>query len=234
MFTTQSVDTWYYIGNATGAFSYMIKAQGITFDIDTVKQFTNIGTVAGLTSGGRTVAWGNYDNDGWDDAVCSGVLYHNNGEGTFTYTGISFGTNTSWGDFNGNGWLDAVSVTYPMGLWRSGGDGSFTNFTDSLAFIDYNNPKNGAGFGNINGDGWLNLYVTYSETWYDPPGTPIYYADHLYLNEGGTSLIEVTDSFAPVISAEAYTRSISFCDFDTDGDQDIYIGAYRLLQIGFW
>jgi len=217
--------TWYYIGDEGGAYPYMIRARGIYFDIDTLRQFKNVADSAGL-SGGRTVAWGDYDNDGDDDVVCSGTLYRNNGDGTFTDVGISMGGNTSWGDFSGDGLLDAVSITYPLKLWRNNGDGTFTDVADSMGFVDYDEPKNCGGFGDIDGDGWLDLYVSYSEVWGD---IPVYYPDHLYKNMAGTLFVEVTDSFAPAVSDDRYSRGIHFCDFDTDGDQDIYISCYRLL-----
>jgi len=222
-----SEDTWYYIGDSEGAFPYMVYALGVYFDIDTVRQFHDIAEDAGISSG-RTVAWGDYNNDGYDDFIATGVLYKNNKNGTFTNTGISFGGKSSWGDFNGDGQLDVVTIAYPLRLWRNDGWDSFTNVADEMGFVDYDEPKNCAAFGDINGDGWLDLYVSYSENWND--GDPIYYSDHLYINMAGTLFVEVTDSLAPAITEDRYSRGVHYCDFDMDGDQDIYVSCYRLLK----
>ncbi len=229
-----SENTWYYIGNSSNPLPYMIRAEGIYFNKDTIKQFTNVADQSELPDTNLyTVAIADYDKDGFDDVLCTSLLYHNDGDGTFSATGINFGGggHSSWGDFTGDGLLDVVTATYPLKLWRNNGDGTFTNVADSMAFVDYDEPKKCAGFGDINGDGWLDLYVAYGEH-REAPGSPfIYHSDHLYLNQAGTLFVEVTDSFAPVIKEEKrYSRSISFCDFDTDGDQDIYVGCYRLLK----
>ena len=220
-------DTWYYIGDGDGAYPYMIRARGIYFDIDSVKRFTEVSAEASV-HGGRTVSWGDYDLDGYDDIAARGTLLHNEGDGTFSEISAGITGHNAWGDFDGDGLLDLTGITYPMKLYRNEGGGIFSDAAAELGFVDYDQPKNGAAFGDIDGDGWLDLYVTYSETWHDPPDSPEYFSDHLYRNVAGTLFVEVTDSFAPVISDERYSRGVSFCDFDCDGDQDIYISCYRL------
>ena len=63
------------------------------------------------------VAWGDYDNDGFADAIVAGQgavtkVYHNNGDGTFTDEHAALPTivahSVSWGDFDGDGDLDLL------------------------------------------------------------------------------------------------------------------------------
>lgn len=81
--------------------------------------------VANLGHWGMGVAVGDYDNDGWEDLYVtnygSNVLYHNNGDGTFTdmttkaRVGLgpfTWSTGAAWGDYDGDGLLDLFVAGY--------------------------------------------------------------------------------------------------------------------------
>jgi hypothetical protein len=93
--------------------------------------FTDVTHAAGVanSNNNRGVVWGDYDNDGYLDLyVVNGgsfqgnepnVLYHNNGDGTFTEIPDAAGARgdtegrgdgAAWGDFNNDGFLDLYVV----------------------------------------------------------------------------------------------------------------------------
>src|ERR1700733_7748049 len=73
---------------------------------------------------GQGVAVADYDNDGFPDMYVTGygraILYHNNGNGTFTDVTAKAGvadegawsTSAGWFDFDKDGWLDLVVTNY--------------------------------------------------------------------------------------------------------------------------
>ncbi|MGI9244024.1 MAG: FG-GAP-like repeat-containing protein, partial [Verrucomicrobiales bacterium] len=72
----------------------------------------------------------------------------------------------------------------------------------------------GAAFGDVDGDGDLDLYVCH----YDA-------ANALYLNSGDGVFTDVTDAWA--CGLVDCSHSASFCDYDQDGDLDLYVLTNR-------
>jgi enediyne biosynthesis protein E4 len=80
--------------------------------------------VAGEAHYGQGVAVGDFDNDGYPDLYVTGygraILYHNNGNGTFTdvtaKSGVAdeagWSTSAGWFDYDKDGWLDLVVTNY--------------------------------------------------------------------------------------------------------------------------
>jgi len=89
--------------------------------------FTDVTAHAGVGAEGlfgMGVAVGDYDNDGFPDLLVLGygrcILYHNNGDGTFTdvsaHAGVAnlgkWGSSAAWFDYNNDGLLDLVVANY--------------------------------------------------------------------------------------------------------------------------
>ena len=89
--------------------------------------FTDVTEKAGVGGEGhygQGVAAGDYDNDGYPDLYVTGygraILYHNNGNGTFTDVTAKarvadeggWSTSAGWFDYDKDGWLDLVVTNY--------------------------------------------------------------------------------------------------------------------------
>jgi enediyne biosynthesis protein E4 len=89
--------------------------------------FTDVTERAGVGGEGhygQGVAVGDYDNDGYPDLYVTGygraILYHNNGDGTFTDVTAKAGvadeggwsTSAGWFDYDHDGWLDLLVTNY--------------------------------------------------------------------------------------------------------------------------
>ena len=90
----------------------------------TFSDVTEKAGVGGEGHYGQGVAVGDFDNDGYPDLYVTGygrgILYHNNGNGTFTdvtaRSGVAddgkWSTSAAWVDFDKDGWLDLVVTNY--------------------------------------------------------------------------------------------------------------------------
>jgi enediyne biosynthesis protein E4 len=125
---------------------------------------------------GGGLAWGDYDNDGYDDLLVVGAgaaldapaekrsptqLYRNRGDGTFELdTRFSppriLGMGAAWADYNNDGWLDLVITGYDAILL-------FRNERGKLVReARFPSPKGfwtGASWGDYNNDGRPDLYI---------------------------------------------------------------------------
>jgi hypothetical protein len=122
---------WLYHNNGDGTFTHVTDPKTGSILTDVTK--------------GAGCAWADYDNDGYLDLFVARIgyrnlLYHNNGDGTFT--GVETGApvedngaginswSVAWGDYNNDGFLDilvanggsAVAVAQPNSLYKNNGN----------------------------------------------------------------------------------------------------------------
>ncbi len=122
----------------------------------------------------RGASWGDYDNDGFDDAVITrydgqtNVLLHNNGNGSFTRittgaiaTSTGNGRGSSWADLDNDGDLDLIIVSFgePNLLFYNNGNGSFTRDTNDLVVQD-GDMSSTVAVADYNRDGKLDAFIT--------------------------------------------------------------------------
>jgi len=197
---------------------------------------------------GKHIAWGDYDNDGYDDALVAGKLYHNV-KGTFTdvtkTSGISSigytATSGVWGDYNNDGCMDLLlfSEAYNRAEALMKGDckGKFSDVTKAAGIIDKQtyvqcqnkstntvSPTAAAGWFDLDNDGYLDFYLANSVCW----GTPEYFfKDEVWRNKGDGTFENISEKKG-FSSDKRFSRGVAPADFDADGDTDLFVLAYRL------
>lgn len=216
---------------------------------------------------GSGAAWGDYDQDGWidlfvvnfagpinaeglpsPDAQASCALYHNNGDGTFSEVSQQAGVNVlcwgmaaCWGDYDNDHWPDLFLTSYgDLYLFHNNGDGTFSNMTSQAGMAAYRGFWSGASWGDLNTDGYLDLYVCgyvqydyqtklESSKQYDvevpasinpssfPPAPNL-----LFLNQGNGTFREIAVK-AGVDNPTGRSLSATWADLNEDGLPDIYV-----------
>jgi hypothetical protein len=197
---------------------------------------------------GMGVAWGDYDGDGWPDLYVTNdfgrtYLYHNLHNGSFEEVGSPTGTGlgadgqsygnmaAAFGDFDRDGKLD-IFVTradnQPASLYWNQGD----HFEDVARKAGIAGPtlapvKWGAGFGDFDNDGWLDILVANGNfsSLMDTLPKEVRFAEaiQLFRNRGNLTFEEIADQ-AGLNSGRLYSRrGTAFGDINNDGQLDVVI-----------
>lgn len=209
----------------------------------------------GFFGGGACVL--DFNNDGFEDVFLAGgmnddVLYKNNGNGTFTDVYNSSGLTPSRkfitqaavaADVNRDGFVDIfittistkdVIKTIPRAenlLFLNNGNGTFKDVTKEYGLADLQCFTTGASFGDINADGFPDLYVGNYFTEYQGKLNTINDATvvganqiakgHLLLNKDGKKFENAYEDYD--LSHRGFGFGGVFTDYDNDGDQDLFV-----------
>jgi uncharacterized repeat protein (TIGR01451 family) len=190
-------------------------------------------TIAGLSDDASNtwgLAWGDYNNDGYDDLYVAeysknkgSFLYRNNTDGTFTKETSGVITTDggssiagTWGDYNNDGHLDlfvANNTGAMNALYKNTGGGNFTKVTDG-DIANYSGYCHGASWVDYNNDGYLDVFVTdYMPTKFNL----------LYKNNGDETFTRIMNSV--LVQEAKYNIGATWADYDDDGDMDVFIPA---------
>jgi hypothetical protein len=172
----------------------------------------------GLVLDTGAACWVDVDNDGWVDLCAGGAVWRNNsGQG---FTKLADIANAVAADFDNDGFVDLFSWS-SLRLYRNTGGTAFAE----AALPEL--PKcvsRGACWGDLDNDGFVDLYVGGYEDW----DAGITYPDMILMNSGdGTFRLAWTDD-------RHRARGVTACDFDEDGDLDVYVSNYRLQPNQLW
>ena len=192
----------------------------------------------------KAVSVADYDNDGFPDFYLSNYagdnfLYHNNHNNTFTDVAKQAGVLGPWisfptwfFDYDNDGWPDLFVASYFISidesvrtylglphnaigqkLYKNMGDGTFKDVTAETG-MDKVYMSMGSNFGDIDNDGFLDIYLG--------NGNPNYASllPHVLLrNHDGKYFADVTTASG---TGELHKgHGVVFADIDRDGDEDI-------------
>jgi enediyne biosynthesis protein E4 len=226
-----------------------------TFTDVTIKAGVSGNPEAGYSMG---VAVGDYDNDGFEDLLVTSyggnVLYHNNGDGTFTdvtaksgVRGSGWTVSAGFFDYNNDGRLDIFVTRYLDWTFEKN-----TYCGDRVpGYRAYCHPNNFAGVSNLlfknNGDGTFtdvstdsgiakekgkSLGVAFAD--YDNDGwTDVFVANDsiqsfLFHNNGNGTFTESALTSGAGLNQDGNTfagMGTDFADYDNDGRPDIIVTA---------
>ena len=174
--------------------------------------FTDVTKEAGLADAcdsnyGIGVAVGDYDNDGFPDLYVTSygknVLYHNNGDGTFTDVTAKAGVAAG-------GWSSSA------GFFDYDNDGHLDLFVTRYMLWDTQTSK-------ICGQEWQ----TYCPPGEFPPTTNI-----LYRNRGDGTFEDVSQR-SGISALKGRSLGVSFADYDGDGFTDVFVANDGMRQFLF-
>ncbi|HZT31093.1 MAG TPA: CRTAC1 family protein [Bryobacteraceae bacterium] len=163
------------------------------------------------------------------------LVYHNNGDGTFTDVSKRCGIGAAPGkglgiainDFDGDGWPDVAVAndSMPQQLFRNHGDGTFTEtaLTLGLAYDDDGKTFAGMGidFGDYDNDGWPDVFVNALANqryavFHNQKGQAFEYASGP-TGVGGLSILHSG-------------WGAGFLDYDNDGWKDLFVGQGHVMD----
>lgn len=192
----------------------------------------------------KGVAAGDFDDDGWIDLYVSNHganrLYRNRGDGTFEDVAEASGVMgparsfaTWFFDMDNDGDLDLFAAAYEAdvaavaadalrlphraaapALYRNEGGGRFTDVARKAGLGRAWLPM-GAGFGDLDNDGWLDVYLATGDPFFETLMPNV-----MLRNVGGHRFEDVTT--AGGFGHLQKGHGVVFADVDGDGDQDVY------------
>lgn len=188
--------------------------------------FEDISGTAGVGHAGpcRSLHMADYDENGFLDIYVvninsHNVLFHNNGPGmTFSNATFSSGaTDTQVGmgglftDADQDGDVDLYlthDANQPNKFYDNNNDGTFTEMATALG-LDYVGNCMGVDAGDVNRDGWLDLYIS------------DLYPSELLMNNGDGTYTPFGSEAG--VDDSGMTWGVIFFDYDQDGILDIYL-----------
>jgi enediyne biosynthesis protein E4 len=173
----------------------------------------------GLELANSAACWADLNNDGWPELCAGGVVWKNEAGKKFTKLAEGVGTVVA-ADFDNDGFVDLFSWSSLQLFHNQAGEGFEPIPMPEL-------PKcvsRGACLGDFDGDGFVDVYVGGYEDW----NAGITYNDILLINDKGKALKVAFND------ARYRTRGVTACDYDRDGDLDVYASNYRLQPNVLW
>ena len=206
--------------------------------------------IAGHLGRGMSVAFADYDNDGYMDVFVTNdnlpnFLFHNRADGTFEEVALPAGValtanglpiasmGADFRDYDNDG-LPDINVTALAGetfpLFRNQGSGLFQDATYSSRLGLLSAPRSGwsNGFFDFNNDGWKDLFTANSHV-NDRvelfEATEYKQPNSIFANLGDGTFRDVSPEAGEGFRAAKAHRGSGFADFNNDGKIDVVVTA---------
>jgi hypothetical protein len=135
------------------------------------------------------------------------------------YRNFYNGGGVAIGDINNDG-LPDIFFTANQGsnkLYLNKGNFQFEDISAKAGFTDKQQFSTGVVFADVNGDGWLDIYVCNAGNMQHPELRK----NQLYINNHDLTFTESAAKYG--LDNDGYTTQVSFFDYDMDGDLDCFI-----------
>jgi hypothetical protein len=124
------------------------------------------------------------------------------------------------GDLNNDGYQDIVFSGNKVSskVYLNNGDFTFRDITPAFGNLSSNQWYSGVAIVDINGDGWLDVYLTSTLD-----KNPVNRKNRLWINQGTPepSFKEMAEEYG--VAEDNYSVHAGFFDYDLDGDLDLYV-----------
>lgn len=149
----------------------------------------------------------------------SNNLTESKGLNIFNYRNFYNGGGVAVGDINNDG-LPDIFFTSNQGankLYLNKGDLQFEDISAKAGFKDKREWSTGVTFVDINGDGWLDIYVCNAGNIFDSSLR----RNQLFINNHNLTFTESAAKYG--LDNDGYSTQASFFDYDGDGDLDCFL-----------
>ncbi len=149
----------------------------------------------------------------------SNTLQENDSINVILYDYLYNGGGVAAGDLNNDGYPDLYFTGNQVNdkVYLNNGDFSFSDVTEEWGVDQYPGWSSGAVMVDINGDGWLDVYVCRT----GPHKNPVKRTNRLFINQEGKGFKEEAGNYG--LDYTGHSTMAAFFDADRDGDLDCYL-----------
>ncbi|MFN8338216.1 MAG: VCBS repeat-containing protein [Saprospiraceae bacterium] len=146
------------------------------------------------------------------------TLVETNDQNYKSFAYIYNGSGVAVGDINNDGLQDLLfgANQQPCRLYLNEGNFKFKDITASAGLTKNHGFRTGVNMADVNGDGFLDIYICVSGYFQDD-----FRKNILYINNGNNTFTEKAEEYG--LADKSYSTQSYFFDYDRDGDLDLYL-----------